>query len=208
MVAKRRVVKGTHFQVQEASSNDSHAWEISRLLEGWLFGSAPNRTDSALPERRRPRMKTIKLASALAFLMALFFPGMAFAQTDPGVRSNTGVNAGQPYASVSANANDLAFYQAGFAQFTEHQTVTGDNPGLGPRFNLDSCGACHSQPAPGGTSPAAGVFPNVGPNPQSQVIAKGVVIGSTNTIPFFVQPNGPVREADSAIPTQTHPTAE
>jgi len=140
-------------------------------------------------------MKTIKLASALAFLMALFFPGMAFAQTDPGVRSNTGVNAGQPYASVSANANDLAFYQAGFAQFNEHQTVTGDNPGLGPRFNLDSCGACHSQPAPGGTSPAAGVFPNVGPNPQSQVIAKGVVIGSTNTIPFFVQPNGPVREA-------------
>ncbi|PYU67158.1 MAG: hypothetical protein DMG49_19740 [Acidobacteria bacterium] len=140
-------------------------------------------------------MKTIKLASALAFLMALFFPGMAFAQTDPGVRSNTGVNAGQPYASVSANANDLAFYQAGFAQFTEHQTVTGDNPGLGPRFNLDSCGACHSQPAPGGTSPAVGVFPHVGPNPQSQVIANGVVIGSTNTIPFFVQPNGPVREA-------------
>ncbi|PYU37335.1 MAG: hypothetical protein DMG53_28555, partial [Acidobacteria bacterium] len=83
-------------------------------------------------------MKTMKFASVYALLVALFFPAMAFAQTDPGVRSNTGVNAGQPFASVSANANDLAFFQTGLGQFNEHQTVTGDNPGLGPRFNLDS----------------------------------------------------------------------
>jgi len=140
-------------------------------------------------------MKTTKLASVIAILAALFFPGKAFAQTDPGVRNNTGVNAGQPLASVTANANDLLFFQTGLAQFNEHQTVTGDNPGLGPRFNLDSCGACHSQPAPGGTSPASGIFPTVGPNPQSQVIANGVVNGGTNTIPYFVQANGPVREA-------------
>ena len=140
-------------------------------------------------------MKTIKLASVLAFLAALILPASAFAQTDPGVRSNTGVNAGQPFASVTASPNDLAFFQTGLAQFNEHQTVTGDNPGLGPRFNMDSCGACHSQPAPGGTSPASGIFPNVGPNPQSQVIANGLVNGSTNTIPFFVLTNGPVREA-------------
>jgi CxxC motif-containing protein (DUF1111 family) len=139
-------------------------------------------------------MKTIKLASVLT-LAVLFFAGTAFAQTDPGVRSITGVNAGQPFASVAASPNDLAFFQTGFAQFNEHQTVTGDNPGLGPRFNLDTCGGCHSQPAPGGTSPASGIFPNVGPNPQSQVIANGVVSGSTNTIPYFVLANGPVREA-------------
>jgi CxxC motif-containing protein (DUF1111 family) len=139
-------------------------------------------------------MKTIKLASVLT-LAVLFFAGTAFAQTDPGVRSITGVNAGQPFASVAASPNDLAFFQTGFAQFNEHQTVTGDNPGLGPRFNLDTCGGCHSQPAPGGTSPASGIFPNVGPNPQSQVIANGVVSGSTNTIPYFVFANGPVREA-------------
>ncbi len=132
-------------------------------------------------------MKTKKLASVLALLAALFFPGMAFAQTDPGVRSNTGVNAGQPFASVTANSNDLAFFQTGLGQFNEHQTVTGNNPGLGPRFNLDSCGTCHSQPATGGTSPAL--------NPQSQVIANGLVNGGTNTIPYFVLPNGPVREA-------------
>ncbi len=128
-------------------------------------------------------------------LATLLFTGIAFAQTDPGVRSTTGINAGQPFASVTANANDLAFFQAGLGQFNEHQTVTGDNPGLGPRFNLDGCGGCHSQPAPGGSSPAAAIFPNVGANPQSQVIANAVVSGSTNTIPFFVLANGPVREA-------------
>jgi CxxC motif-containing protein (DUF1111 family) len=140
-------------------------------------------------------MRTMRSAAVLLFSATVFFPGVAFAQSDPGVRSNTGVNAGHPFASVSANANDLAFFQTGLVQFNEHQTVTGDNSGLGPRFNLDSCGSCHSQPAPGGTSPASGIFPNIGPNPQSQVIANGVVNGSTNNIPYFVLPNGPVREA-------------
>src|SRR6202022_2782788 len=85
----------------------------------------------ALPSRRRSGMKTTKLASVVAILWALVFTGMASAQTDPGVRSNTGVNAGQPFASVTASPNDLAFFQTGLAQFNEHQTVTGDNPGLG-----------------------------------------------------------------------------
>src|SRR6266850_6864098 len=149
----------------------------------------------ALPCRRRSGMKTTKLASVIAILAALFFPGKAFAQTDPGVRNNTGVNAGQPLASVTANANDLLFFQTGLAQLNEHQTVTGNNPGLGPRFNLDGCGGCHSQPAPGGSSPSANVFPNVGANPQSQAITSGLVKSSTNTIPSFVTATGPVREA-------------
>jgi len=141
-------------------------------------------------------MKFLKLVSVSTCLLALLLAGAAFAQVnDPGVRSTTGINAGQPLASVSANANDLAFFNTGLTQFNEHQTVTGDNVGLGPRFNLDGCGGCHSQPAPGGTSPSANVFPNVGPNPQSQVIANGVVSGATNTIPSFVAANGPVREA-------------
>jgi CxxC motif-containing protein (DUF1111 family) len=125
----------------------------------------------------------------------VFFTGTAIAQSDPGVRSNTGINAGQPFQSVANNANDNTFFQNGLSQFAEHQTVTGDNPGLGPRFNLDGCGGCHSQPAIGGSSPSANVFPNVGANPQSQVIANAVVSGATNTIPFFVLANGPVREA-------------
>src|SRR5438445_9758427 len=119
-------------------------------------------------------------------IAALFLAGTAFAQVnDPGVRSATGVNAGRPLASVSANANDLAFFNTGLAQFNEHQTVTGDNVGLGPRFNLDGCGGCHSQPARGGTSPQANAIPNVGPNRHSQAIATGTRSGSTNTIQSF-----------------------
>src|SRR5438445_811459 len=140
-------------------------------------------------------MKPAKFVLLPAVLALSLLPEMVFAQTDPRVRSDTGVNAGQPLASVTHNANDLAFFQSGLAQFSEHQTVTGDNPGLGPRFNMDSCGACHSQPAPGGTSPASAIFTNVGPNPQSQVIANVIVNGATNTIPYFVLANGPVREA-------------
>src|SRR5437588_1248864 len=141
-------------------------------------------------------MKSPKFASVLVVASALLLVGAAFAQVvDPGVRSATGVNAGQPFASVSANANDLAFFNTGKTQFNEHQTVTGDNVGLGPRFNLDSCGGCHSQPATGGSSPASNIFPNVGPNPQSQVIANGTVSGNTTTSPSFVTATGPVREA-------------
>src|SRR5258705_11837400 len=134
------------------------------------------------------RLETIKLVPVLAFLAALLLPGLTFAQTDPGVRSDTGVNAGLPYASASPS--DIAFFNAGLGQFNEHQTVTGDNPGLGPRFNLDSCGGCHSQPTAGGSSPAAGVFPNNGPNPQSPEIADGVVNAATNSIPYCVLPDG------------------
>jgi CxxC motif-containing protein (DUF1111 family) len=120
-------------------------------------------------------------------IAALFLTGMAFAQVvDPGVRGGA-AGAGQPLASVSANANDLAFFNAGLGQFNESQTVTGDNVGLGPRFNLDSCGGCHAQPATGGTGPAV--------NPQFTIISRGVASSATNTRPSFITQNGPVREA-------------
>src|SRR2546423_256410 len=90
----------------------------------------------ALPSRRRSGMKTTKLASVVAVLAALFLPEPAFPQPDPGVRTNRGVTGGHPLPPVTASPNDLAFFQTGFAQFNEDQTVTGDNPGLGPRFNL------------------------------------------------------------------------
>ena len=79
-------------------------------------------------------------------------------------------------------------FSTGQGQFQETQSVTGAIPGteagLGPRFNLDSCSGCHSQPAIGGTSPSV--------NPQVAVATKN---GATNTLPFFVTFNGPVQEA-------------
>src|SRR5260370_40070190 len=108
---------------------------VPLLLDLWMLEARQTGGNGALRKRRRPGMKTTKLASVFVFLPALFFPGMASAQTDPGVRSSTGVNAGQPFASVTARPNDLAFFQTGLAQFNEHQAATGDNTGLGPLCN-------------------------------------------------------------------------
>ena len=63
------------------------------------------------------------------------------------------------------------------------------NGGLGPTFNGESCGQCHSQPATGGTSPSATIFPMVGPNPQ---VADANDMNASNAIPFFVTADGPV----------------
>jgi len=132
-------------------------------------------------------MKRRNISVLTLTIAALFLTGMAFAQVvDPGVRGGA-AGAGQPLASVSANANDLAFFNSGLGQFNESQTVTGDNVGLGPRFNLDSCGGCHAQPATGGTGPAV--------NPQFTIISRGVASSATNTRPSFITQNGPVREA-------------
>jgi CxxC motif-containing protein (DUF1111 family) len=134
-------------------------------------------------------MKTVKLASILAFLVASFFPGMALAQSDPGVQGGP-ARAGSPLASVNSSDGTLQFFQNGLARFQDVESVknspTGNN-GLGPRFNFVSCSGCHLQPAVGGSGPAN--------NPQFQVIANGFVSGSTNTIPSFITSNGPTREA-------------
>jgi CxxC motif-containing protein (DUF1111 family) len=81
------------------------------------------------------------------------------------------------------------------SQFTEVQNVADPSPGnggLGPTFNSNSCGSCHSQPAIGGTSPSTSAFPFVGPNPQ---VAVATFMGAANTLPSFVTLDGPVREA-------------
>ncbi len=97
---------------------------------------------------------------------------------DPGVRPGP-AGAGDPLPGLTAG--QLKLFQAGLDDFQEGDGV---GSGLGPRFNLDSCGGCHSQPAMGGTSPAV--------NPQVKVATD---YGARNTVPYFVLANGPVREA-------------
>ena len=97
---------------------------------------------------------------------------------DPGVRPGP-AGAGDPLPGLTGP--QLKLFQAGQDDFQE---ADGIGSGLGPRFNLDSCGGCHSQPAIGGTSPAL--------NPQVKVATD---FGARNTVPYFVLPNGPVREA-------------
>jgi len=121
------------------------------------------------------------------------------AQTDPGPRAGT-AGAGGPIPGLSVN--EAAFFAGGLADFIQAQSVRGPQPnqpdttdtggGLGPRFNSDSCGSCHSQPAVGGTSPSPTSLQNPAENPQATVGQKN---GGTNLIPFFIHAGGPVREA-------------
>jgi CxxC motif-containing protein (DUF1111 family) len=115
-----------------------------------------------------------------------------FAQTDPGPRSGP-PSAGQPLPGLTAG--ELAYFTEGISRFTEVDSVTGTEPGaagigLGPRFNLNSCAGCHAQPSVGGSSPSPNSRQAAQVNPQ---IAMATRFGATNTIPAFIQPNGPVR---------------
>jgi CxxC motif-containing protein (DUF1111 family) len=112
---------------------------------------------------------------------ALLLAAAALAQTDPGPRPG-GPQSGPPLSGrplQGLSGADLQAFDAGRAAFGEINNV---KDGLGPRFNLDSCAGCHSQPAPGGSSPRL--------NPQLPVAAK---FGAINQVPQFIQPNGPVR---------------
>ncbi len=94
---------------------------------------------------------------------------------DPGPRDTVG-DAGAPLDGLSPA--QLYAFEVGKADFEEVEEV---NEGLGPTFNLDSCGGCHSQPAIGGTSPKV--------NPQMKMA------NAANPLPSFITANGPAREA-------------
>jgi len=130
-------------------------------------------------------MKTIKLASVVTFaLAALILAGMAFAQTDPGVRGGA---AGAGGHLVGLSADEANFFTGALDRFTEVDAVSGTieaGTGLGPRFNGNSCAQCHAQPAIGGSSP-------VSINPQ---VALATLDGATNTVYPFIHSPGPVRE--------------
>lgn len=113
--------------------------------------------------------------------------------SDPGVRAGS-VQVGVPLAGLSAA--ELQFFQDGLSRFIQVDSVGGNvsgepGSGLGPAFNSNSCGSCHAQPATGGTSPSTSQYPSIGPNPQMTVANDA---GATNSIPYFLAPDGPVRE--------------
>jgi CxxC motif-containing protein (DUF1111 family) len=104
--------------------------------------------------------------------------GGSFRAEDPGVRGGP-AGAGGPLAGLSMK--ETAFFNVGKEDFEEAEDVP---DGLGPRMNLDGCGACHSQPATGGTSPFV--------NPQVVFAKKD---GGVDFVPSFINLNGPIREA-------------
>ena len=111
-------------------------------------------------------------------------PRVGVGAKDPGPRVGV-ANAGGPIAGLTVQ--ELAAFNSGLATFLEINSVSGTlgpSAGLGPRFNMDSCGGCHAFPAIGGSSPQV--------NPQIAVATKA---GARNTIPSFLSLHGPVREA-------------
>jgi CxxC motif-containing protein (DUF1111 family) len=101
---------------------------------------------------------------------------------DPGARGGA-AGAGSPLPGLTADEN--TFFRDGLVRFADIEVVTGGkNNGLGPRFNSNQCLSCHSQPAVGGSSPAR--------NPS---IGIATLNGARNVVPWFIAPNGPVREA-------------
>jgi len=91
--------------------------------------------------------------------------------------------AGGPLSGLTAD--ETAFFSDGQARFVQVEVVAqGSNNGLGPRFNSNQCFSCHSQPSLGGSSPPKNPLPDV-----------AVLNGAKNTVPWFIAPTGPVREA-------------
>jgi CxxC motif-containing protein (DUF1111 family) len=129
-------------------------------------------------------MSQAKWPVVLAVLVVMFF-GVSesiqaqFRARDPGVRGGP-AGAGGAIAGLSSAENLM--FTTGLADFSEEEAVA---EGLGPRFNFVGCAGCHEQPAIGGTSPAV--------NPLFRVPADLGFNG--NTIPSFITPNGPIREA-------------
>lgn len=110
--------------------------------------------------------------------------GAALAQTaaDPGLRA--AAPGGNIIGGLSNRESSL--WNQGRDFFVAPFMVQQNNLfiGLGPGFNLDSCGGCHSQPAIGGSSRSA--------NPQAGSLA---LRGTLNRVPAFIRSNGPVRVA-------------
>ena len=124
---------------------------------------------------------TAAMLSASAYLAC---DASAQVSQDPGVRGGPAA-AGGPLSGLSTP--QLNLFNAALALFQEVDSVSGtieSGVGLGPRFNANSCAACHAQPAVGGTSPAI--------NPE---VAMATLDGAQNIVPSFITLNGPVREA-------------
>jgi CxxC motif-containing protein (DUF1111 family) len=109
--------------------------------------------------------------------IALFLlTGVARAQVDPGPRGGA---PGAGGAIAGLTVKERKFFNDGLDRFSEAETI---DEGLGPRFNLDSCGGCHAAPAIGGTSPLV--------NPQVAIAPPGQFAN----VSAFISANGPVRE--------------
>src|SRR5438477_10451220 len=126
-------------------------------------------------ERVFAKRTLVSLSAVASIAVGMLVAVPAYAASDPGVRGGA-AGAGTTFANLTTGEAAL-FNGNATDQFTQVEDVPND--GLGPRFNLDSCAGCHTQPATGGSSPAV--------NPE---VAVATALGARNTVPSFVTANG------------------
>jgi CxxC motif-containing protein (DUF1111 family) len=124
------------------------------------------------------------LSALIAGFLSFTLPARAQA-IDPGPRGGA-PGAGNAISGISSDAQ-LFFAQA-TRRFVQVDSVLGlvrgePGVGLGPGYNLDSCGGCHIHPATGGSSPSV--------NPQVDGARRH---GAHNILPSFITSAGPIRE--------------
>ncbi len=138
------------------------------------------------------KRQSVLTATWYVGLLAILTAGPLQAQKDPGPRGGDSA-AGGAYPTL--NENEKSFFSQAMMRFAEIDSVSGtieDGSGLGPTFNGNSCAMCHAQPVVGGSSPGLRSPQNPVPNPQ---VALASLDGATNTVPAFIAPDGPIREA-------------
>jgi CxxC motif-containing protein (DUF1111 family) len=104
--------------------------------------------------------------------------------SDPGPRAGA-PGAGFPYSKL--NPHEISSYNQGFQHFIKSISVS---KGLGPTFNGNGCAMCHSQPSIGGSGTGMNNPEEPHPNPM---VALAKLDGATNSVPYFITLNGPVR---------------
>ena len=160
-----------------------------------------------------------KLSTPILTLALIACAGVTYAQTDPGPRGGS-ANAGRSLANLTTTQQ--AFFNSAAEVFAEVDSVKGAGcsagqtvnsvgipcteagVGLGPTFNGNSCAQCHAEPAMGGSSPGLSSRLHSVPNPQ---VALAKLDGATNSVPSFITPNGPVREARFVVTDPTNANA-
>ena len=142
-------------------------------------------------------VKFTRAACLVSLCLLLGLTESAQAQVDPGPRPGP-AGAGGTFPTL--NAEETAFFNAVRETFQEVDSVSGgiageDGHGLGPTFNANSCAACHAQPDVGGTSPHPRLGQVLRRNPEVDMATLDRQPGQAQTVPSFVQADGPVREA-------------
>lgn len=104
-------------------------------------------------------------------------------------------------------APNLLFCEQGVIRFQEIDSVQGTigvetGKGLGPLFDGNSCALCHAEPAVLGSSPGLNSPEDPVPNP---LVALATLDGADNFVPFFIEPDGPEREARSPVDDLVRP---